>query len=61
MNAQPKLHKAEFDAKNIPKPKTLDLRLAVASRDLPTEIKRAFDLAKSAGRELNATFTFGAS
>lgn len=47
--------------KPVPRPKTLDLRLAVTASDLGAEIMRAFNLAKSAGKELNATFTPGAS
>ena len=44
---------------NVPRPKTLDMRLAVTTSDLANDIMRAFNLAKSAGLELNATFTRG--
>jgi hypothetical protein len=61
MNSKPRLHKAEFVPNGATKLKTLDLRLVVTDRDLRKEVKRAFDLAKSGGRELNATFSYGAS
>ena len=41
--------------------KTLDMCVAVTDRDLEEKIKRAFDLAKSAGRELDLTFNSRAS
>jgi hypothetical protein len=45
--------------KGAPKIKTVGLQLGVTDRDLEAKIKRAFDLAKSGGRELNLTFCFG--
>jgi hypothetical protein len=59
MNTLSRFHPAVLNAPDRPKPKTLTLRLSVGDRDLRTDVKRAFDLAKSAGRELNATFTLG--
>ena len=61
MKAKSKVDEAEFVAKDVPKPKTLDLRVALSASDWGREIMRAFNLAKSAGRELNATFTAGPS
>lgn len=36
--------------------KTLSLQVAVSEPDLPKAVREAFDLAKSAGRELNLAF-----
>ena len=38
--------------------KTLSLQVAVTEPDLPRAVRVAFDLAKSAGRELNLDFNF---
>jgi len=37
--------------------KTLHLQVAVTEPDLPRAVRMAFDLAKSAGRELNLDFS----
>jgi sugar/nucleoside kinase (ribokinase family) len=36
--------------------KTLNLQVAISEPDLPKAVREAFDLAKSAGRELNLVF-----
>jgi len=41
------------------KVKTLEMHLTIAGDDLVTEVKKAFDLAKSAGLELNVSFCGG--
>ena len=41
------------------KVKTLDMHLTTAGDDLVNEVKKAFDLAKSAGLELNVSFCGG--
>ena len=38
--------------------KTLDLRLGVGDPNLGKSVKRSFDLAKSAGRELDVLFSY---
>jgi len=42
------------------KVKKLALKLSISSSNLASEIKRAFDLAKSSGQELDLTFSHGA-
>jgi len=42
---------------DLPKIKTLDLRLTNTDGDLGSEIKKAFELAKIAGQELNLVFS----
>lgn len=56
MKSQTKLHEAEDAGEGALKIKKLAWRLAINSRNLESEIKRAFDLAKSAGHELDLTF-----
>jgi hypothetical protein len=56
MKEKPHSQDPQFVAKNLSRPKTLDLRLAASAQDLRSEVIRAFNLAKSSGRELNATF-----
>ena len=52
-------HEPRATGKQVARPKTLDLRLPASTSDLASDIMRAFNLAKSAGKELNATFTSG--
>ena len=40
--------------------KKLAMQLSIGNSNLPYEIKRAFDLAKSSGQELDLTFSRGA-
>ena len=57
-NGEAKSYKASFAiAEDAPKIRTLDLRLAAADSDLGNKIKKAFELAKSAGQELNLEFS----
>jgi hypothetical protein len=37
--------------------KTLDIRIPITGKDLGLEVKNAFDLAKSSGRELTVYFS----
>ncbi len=57
MNAKVAPTKREYTIRQTPKAKTLEMHLAAAERDLAAQIRRAFDLAKSAGQELNLTFS----
>jgi hypothetical protein len=60
MNKKIKFYKAEYAVNgDMPKVKTLDMRLAVTDRDLEEEVKRVFGIAKSSGQELNLTFSYG--
>ena len=61
MNSEMKSFRSRRAAKEMPKIKTLDLRLAITEGDLGSEVKRAFDLAKSAGQELNLFFSRAAN
>ena len=62
MNEEIKFYKPEFAIKNnAPKVKKLGLRLTVTDNDLKDEVKRAFDLAKIAGQELDLVFTHATS
>jgi hypothetical protein len=56
MNSYTISHKAEDPDEGALKIKKLVLRLAVTNRNLEKEVKRAFDLAKSSGQELDLTF-----
>ena len=42
---------------DTPKVKKFDLRLAVTNKDLRHEVKKAFDLARIAGQELDIIFS----
>lgn len=57
MNAKNKLFKPEFPVSHGPKIKAVGLRFAIDVPDWEKEVKRAFHLVKSAGQELNATFS----
>jgi hypothetical protein len=59
MNLETKIPKAAAGVQKDRKVRTLGLRLTVGNRDLASEIKRAFDLAKSSGQELDLTFKAG--
>ena len=59
MNTEIKSPKSDAPPPSAAKIKTLNLELAVSERDLQNEIKNIFDLAKSAGQELNLTFSYG--
>jgi len=56
MNSRTKAHEAEDADQGGLKIKKLALRLTINNRNLEKEIKRAFDLAKSSGQELDLTF-----
>ncbi len=56
MNSRTRSTEAEEADKGALKIKKLALRLTINQRDLEQEIMRAFDLAKSAGQELDLTF-----
>ncbi len=53
------LFKAEYPVKQGPKVKAFGTRFVINSPDWEKQVKLAFDLAKSAGQELNATFSLG--
>ena len=59
MKIEKKPHWIKNDVKNTAKVKTLDVHISVASHDLGVEVRKAFDLAKSAGQELNLSFSGG--
>ena len=62
MNGEIKSYKPVFVIHDdAPKVKTLDLRLTVTERDLGSEVKKAFDLAKIAGQELDLIFSHATS
>ncbi len=56
INSRTKSHEAEDADQGGLKVKKLALRLTINNRNLEEEIKRAFDLAKSSGQELDLTF-----
>jgi hypothetical protein len=55
-----KNHRTDEDNQNAPKRKTLDLQLSILNPELEVEVKKAFNLAKSSGQELNLSFSQGA-
>ena len=57
MNNEHKLRQLQEVLRGRARIKTLDLRLNIGNCDLTKEIKRAFDLAKSSGQELDLTFS----
>ena len=57
MSAKIKPYKPEYIANDTPKIKKLELRFPVTERTLERRVKIAFDLAKSAGHELDLTFS----
>jgi hypothetical protein len=61
MNTKAKGFKPEYAVNHGPKVKAIGLRFEVSAPDWEKEVKRAFDLVKSSGQELNITFSFGRS
>jgi len=59
MNLEKKSRQADDSVKSGLKIKKLALRLTIGNSNLATEVKRAFDLAKSSGQELDLTFSHG--
>ncbi len=59
MNLKKKSRQADEGVKSGLKIKKLALRLTIGNSNLATEVKRAFDLAKSSGQELDLTFSHG--
>lgn len=59
MNEEIKSYKPVFviNNDNTPKVKKFDLRLAVTNKDLRDDVKKAFDLARIAGQELDIIFS----
>ena len=57
MNTKNKSYEPKYITNNGPKIKTLALRIAVTERNLQKAVRQAFDLAKSAGRELDLAFS----
>jgi hypothetical protein len=57
MNAKNKSYEPEYDTKNRVPTKTVSLQVAVTRPDLQNAVRKAFDLAKSGGRELDLAFT----
>jgi hypothetical protein len=57
MNLQNKSRHGDEGVKPGLKIKKLALRLTIGNSNLANEIKRAFDLAKSSGQELDLTFS----
>lgn len=56
MKTKRKPHEFQTIVAEGPKTKTLDVRLGVAGRGFEQAIKRSFNMAKSAGRELDVFF-----
>jgi hypothetical protein len=56
MNPQTKHREADETEKDMLRIKKLPMRLAVGDDHLENKIKRAFELAKSSGHELDLTF-----
>ena len=56
MNARIRPEKPEYVLRQTPKLKTLNLNLSVSEEDLAERVRRAFELAKSSGHELDLTF-----
>ena len=62
MNGDIKSYKAEFVINDdAPKVKKIDLRLAITDRDLGDEVRKAFELARIAGQELDLFFSHATS
>ena len=58
MNEEIKSYKPVFVIRDdTPKVKKFDLRLAVTNKDLRDDVKKAFDLARIAGQELDIVFS----
>ena len=59
MNAKHAGFKPENAVNQAPKIKAFGIRFVVTAPDWEKRVKYAFDLAKSAGQELNVTFSLG--
>jgi hypothetical protein len=57
MNAKNKSYESKYATRNGAAVKTISLQVAVTRPDLQNVVRKAFDLAKSGGRELNLAFT----
>jgi hypothetical protein len=57
MKTENKYYRSEESNYSAPTVKTLDIKLSVSDRDLGAEVKQAFNLAKSSGRELTLYFS----
>jgi hypothetical protein len=56
MNLRTKSREAETADEDMPRVKRLPIRLAISDDNLENKIRRAFELAKSSGHELDLTF-----
>jgi hypothetical protein len=62
MKGNIKSYKAEYVINDdAPKVKKLDLRLIITDRDLGSEVRKVFDLARIAGQELDIIFSHAIS
>jgi hypothetical protein len=61
MNATIRSYGVEAADNGTPRTKTLDLWFTVTDQHLEDKVKRAFDLAKTAGQELDVTFSLKTS
>ena len=59
MKTEKKSQWANEAGKNAPKIKTLNMKVSATHHDLGVAVRKAFDLAKSAGQELNLSFSVG--
>jgi hypothetical protein len=59
MNTKRKWYEQEYALRDAPGIKTIGLRIGVSDSNLEATIKRAFDPARSAGRELSLTVSAG--
>jgi hypothetical protein len=57
MNSKSKSYEAQYATKNGAAIKTVSLQVAVTEPDLQNAVRKAFDLAKSGGRELDLAFS----
>lgn len=57
MKVKCKCYKPEYVVKDGPRVKTLGMWFSAADHDLAEKVKRAFNLAKSSGQELDLTFS----
>jgi hypothetical protein len=55
MKTKDRSYELNYSVEDAPKAKTVGLWVDVNDRNLETKIKRAFNLAKSAGQELDLT------
>jgi hypothetical protein len=58
MNTKDKSYEPKYATKDRAAIKTVSLQVAVTRPDLQNVVRKAFDLAKSGGRELDLAFTF---